>query len=37
MFLGETAEVDEPNPVARDIKERQKLEGWTEEKKRPGG
>lgn len=31
LFLGETAEVDEPNRIARDVKERQRLEEWTEE------
>lgn len=36
-FLSERAEVDEPNPIARDVKERQRLEGWTEEKMRSGG
>ena len=37
VFLGETAEVDKPNPIARDVDERQRLEGWTEEKMKSGG
>lgn len=34
VFLDETASIFEPNPIARDPKERQRLEGWTEEKMR---
>jgi len=36
-FLGETAEVTEPNPIARDVKERQRLEDWTQEQMKAGG
>lgn len=37
VFLNEKAAVGKPNPVARDIKERQRLEEWTEEKMKSGG
>jgi NAD(P)-dependent dehydrogenase (short-subunit alcohol dehydrogenase family) len=36
-FLGETAEVIEPKPISRDVKELQRLEEWTEKNMKAGG
>jgi NAD(P)-dependent dehydrogenase (short-subunit alcohol dehydrogenase family) len=37
LYFNEKVVVSEPNPVARDVEERQRLEVWTEEKMKSGG